>query len=456
MIGVLEDLLNSFQKKYCQVSVLPGIVAVKDCFRINYGQGDSGEIDDELQEMRDWQDQTVLRELVEYSAPRTFGDLQKNEVCAYAIKGAPFLEKYVPIYDSKQDEPGTDLKQRIKIKRFDADAKVLACLCLYPIRNTSFHELKQAFKYLSAGETIQGFTKSQVLNLEQTIQTSYPEFISEQDSFFIFAGKPKNASARARLSKIWLKQILKKGGGALTQMSFEETQLMEQLFPKKCLAGDKHSIEKNSYMWGRDIYVVESTDFLSKKVKAYGQFKRDKNPFKKIISWYSQLKFKHYKKLNFKKYYRAGLVDTVGSFTYSLGVGIGIDIVAGLAVPGIVASRTSASIINILTGGVYGLWRDFVFKKTKTKKESPLIKKTITDFISFNTFQLPVYSIALTIGTAIDYLTGVKDSSFNLEHIVEGMKTLAILSPIIGPTMGLYLNLFRKLFGVSTPEEKVI
>ena len=145
-----------------------------------------------------------------------------------------------------------------------------------------------------------------------------------------------------------------------------------------------------------------------------------------------------------------GLVDTLGSISYSLILGAGLDYYTGLkTLKGIIGSRASATLMNSVTGGPYGLWRDFLYKKTKTTEKSSKIKKYLVDLVAFNIFQVPIYGLAVGIGGL------VQDGELNFNKMIKGYKNLALLSPLIGPTMGLYMNLMRNCFGSRTAAEKV-
>lgn len=149
---------------------------------------------------------------------------------------------------------------------------------------------------------------------------------------------------------------------------------------------------------------------------------------------------------------KIGIVDTAGNITYSLLVGTVLDYCAGLNCAGIVASRASATAMNLVTGGPYGWWREQAYRATKTTKESGKVRKTIVDLLAFNTFQVPVYTTAVTIGSFIsNLLQGEVKLDWN--KVQDGATYLATISPIIGPTMGFYLDYFRRLFGVRSAAE---
>lgn len=180
------------------------------------------------------------------------------------------------------------------------------------------------------------------------------------------------------------------------------------------------------------------------------------------------------------------LVDTVGNISYSLVTGAILDYLAGLRGWGIVASRGTATAINTATGGLYGQYRNWVFKKTKRVRESKLMRKLsraalfyggtsianltgcpfegyaeiadhftqtdklqdgITDFFVFNTFQLPIYAFSVAVGSL------VRERTIDVNKISKGASYLATVSPFIGPTLGLYLDELRKVFGLKSASQ---
>lgn len=144
---------------------------------------------------------------------------------------------------------------------------------------------------------------------------------------------------------------------------------------------------------------------------------------------------------------KTALVDIGGNVTYSLIVGSVIDYFAGLNLTGIIASRTSATGINLVTGGPYGWWREKAYQATKTNEESGKVRKTLVDLLAFNTFQVPIYASVVAIGSLIS------EGKVDWEKVKDGSTYFMMISPLIGPTMGLYMDGFRKLFGVKSAAE---
>lgn len=149
-----------------------------------------------------------------------------------------------------------------------------------------------------------------------------------------------------------------------------------------------------------------------------------------------------------RKYTRAGIADTLGNMTASIAIGAPLDYVSGLhSAMGIVASRASATGLNAVTGGPYGWWREQVYRATGTRKESGWFRKGIADLIAFNTFQVPIYGAAVAVGSLCS------EGRVDLDKVGMGMKNLAMMSPLVAPTMGLIMSGFRKMFGVKSVSE---
>ena len=176
---------------------------------------------------------------------------------------------------------------------------------------------------------------------------------------------------------------------------------------------------------------------------------------------------------------KVALVDTGGNITYSLVVGAALDYFAGLNPLGILTARAYGTAMNSVTGGPYGYWREKWFNWTKTEEEDRSIlkslkdvyseikdnqeswrklkepltilgrkaRKTIVDLGAFNTFQVPLYGSAIAIGTLIS------EGRIDWEKVMKGSKNLAMISPLIGPTMGWYMDMFRGFFNIKSAAE---
>ena len=98
---------------------------------------------------------------------------------------------------------------------------------------------------------------------------------------------------------------------------------------------------------------------------------------------------------------RTAIADVVGNNLYGLIVGGTLDYFAGLDAEGIAVSRLSGAIVNTVTGAPYGWWREKVCQITGTNKSSGKLRKGLADLLAFNTFQTPLYSLLVGIGSKV-------------------------------------------------------
>jgi len=184
---------------------------------------------------------------------------------------------------------------------------------------------------------------------------------------------------------------------------------------------------------------------------------------------------------------KEGLVDTLGTISYSLITGTLLDFASGLNFWGMLTSRAYGTAMNIPTAAPYGKWRNFLHRKTNFLKENEKVKKmletiiyvggaslahltgsssesyspmakelvssnklqdSIIDLLAFNTFQVPLYASAVATGSLIS------DGHVDLEKVRSGAEYLITISPFMGPTVGMYLDSLRKIFKLKSAPEK--
>ncbi len=180
-------------------------------------------------------------------------------------------------------------------------------------------------------------------------------------------------------------------------------------------------------------------------------------------------------------------VDTGGNIVFSLTVGSTIDAFGGMPILGIVADRATATGINLTTAALYGKWRNFLFRKTLKIHDNRYFKEALrkgmfygasalagltatpsygysgiadylvdtgkaqnylVDLLAFNTFQVPVYVASLSVGSL------VSQHRLNTDQVAYGAKTLMKISPLIGPSLGAFLDFSRKLFQLKSAPDK--
>jgi len=147
-------------------------------------------------------------------------------------------------------------------------------------------------------------------------------------------------------------------------------------------------------------------------------------------------------------------VDIGGNITYGLVVGAMLDYSAGLNAAGILASRTYATAMNSVVGGPYGWWREKAFKITNTNEESGKVRKTLVDLLAFNSFQVPLYATVVAVGSLASNLLSNGEFKIDFDKVSTGAQHLAMISPFIGPTLGLYTEGLRRLFGLKSAPRK--
>jgi hypothetical protein len=131
-------------------------------------------------------------------------------------------------------------------------------------------------------------------------------------------------------------------------------------------------------------------------------------------------------------------VDTAAMVSFSTPIAMANEVfVADMDVTDSLKARGIATIVNAFTARPYGKYRDFIFKKLKTTKESGFWKKYFTDVLAFATFQAPLYAGILAVSGA------------DPEGVLAGSATITALSGFIGRPYGAYLDVLRKGCGLK-------
>ena len=154
-----------------------------------------------------------------------------------------------------------------------------------------------------------------------------------------------------------------------------------------------------------------------------------------------------------KKSRKESIVDTAGLLTYSLIAGATIDYASGLRGIGILASRAYGTGMNLPTAALYGKWRNFLYKITKTTDKSSKLRKYLTELLAFDTFQTPLYATVLCAGSLVENLSK-GEFKIDFDKVQRGTEILTAISPFVGPIMGLYMEGFRKMFKLDSAPKK--
>ncbi|MBI1970162.1 L-alanine exporter AlaE [Candidatus Woesearchaeota archaeon] len=139
-----------------------------------------------------------------------------------------------------------------------------------------------------------------------------------------------------------------------------------------------------------------------------------------------------------------GKVDNYSNTVYSFVVGSALDIIkTGLGPLEWLASRAANFLIGAATTKHYGIYRDFLYRITKTTDESFLLRKKALDMVVFITTQTPLYGLITFATTRGD-----------LARVYEGIGGSVLLTPVFALTMNWALDKGREFFGLPTSAEK--
>lgn len=129
---------------------------------------------------------------------------------------------------------------------------------------------------------------------------------------------------------------------------------------------------------------------------------------------------------------RTWLADTLALMSFTITTGMFIEIaIVGMTFQQSLYSRLLCQPVNIVTGRLYGIYRDKIIKTVSGKKVSK-ITEMLGDIIAYITFQLPLYIvILLSIG-------------MDLPSIAKAAMTQTLALLVLGAPYGYWLTLVRK------------
>lgn len=139
--------------------------------------------------------------------------------------------------------------------------------------------------------------------------------------------------------------------------------------------------------------------------------------------------------------YRIG-VDVFAINTFSLMQTIPLELgIVGMTWLQFAKARAMGTIVNTFIGRPYGIYRDYIFRKTNTTQESSFGRRYLVDTIVSVTFQTPTYCGILALSGA--------DS----EQITKAAGTVTLLSGFLGRPYGVYLEAIRSSSGIGSKLE---
>ncbi len=127
--------------------------------------------------------------------------------------------------------------------------------------------------------------------------------------------------------------------------------------------------------------------------------------------------------------------DTVALVSFAFAVGMFAEVaVAGLTVFQSLESRFMAIPLNTLVARPYGIYRDWLFEKTRARQRGRLLRIAV-DIAALWTFMMPQYAAVL-------FFVGAGPA-----QILSACLTISAVMSVVGRPYGLYLELWRRIFG---------
>jgi hypothetical protein len=132
--------------------------------------------------------------------------------------------------------------------------------------------------------------------------------------------------------------------------------------------------------------------------------------------------------------------DTISLVTFAFAVGMFAEVVvSGLSVFQSLQSRLMAIPLNTAVARPYGIYRDWLFSRTRARERGKLLRITV-DIFAMWTFMMPQYAAVL-------FFVGAAPG-----QILTACLTISVMMTMIGRPYGLYLELWRRLFGIVETE----
>ena len=135
---------------------------------------------------------------------------------------------------------------------------------------------------------------------------------------------------------------------------------------------------------------------------------------------------------------RLWLADTLALMSFTIVTGMFIEVaIVGLTLQQSIMSRVLCQPVNILTGRMYGIYRDKIIARLSRSKSNKG-RQVAGDIIANITFQLPLY-IVILLSLGMDIPSIAKAAM---------IQTLALL--VLGAPYGYWLTIIRKFLHATT------
>jgi hypothetical protein len=129
-------------------------------------------------------------------------------------------------------------------------------------------------------------------------------------------------------------------------------------------------------------------------------------------------------------------VFVMNTFSYVVAAPLEL-IVAGMSWEAHLKVRLMGLLVNSVIGRPYGVWREFIVRRTGMTENSTAINRYWVDTMVFLSFQLPVYVTIMALGGA------------DWNGILKAAGTASLLAGFLGRPYGIYLDFVRSLVGMK-------
>ena len=131
-------------------------------------------------------------------------------------------------------------------------------------------------------------------------------------------------------------------------------------------------------------------------------------------------------------------IDAIAMNVFSLSYALNEKFIAGMDWDEVGKTRLAAAVGNTLTGRPYGIYRDWMMKKFRVKKNSGWLKKYAVDVLTFATGQTPLYMLYMAASGA------------DIKEMGTAAAFLTFVAPLVARPQGVTYDLARKQFGLES------
>ncbi len=144
--------------------------------------------------------------------------------------------------------------------------------------------------------------------------------------------------------------------------------------------------------------------------------------------------------MRFSPRLRSFIADTLALIVFfTIASGLNERFIISMGWHEVLVSRAIGAPLMVLTARPYGLWRDWFIRKTAP---SSSWGNLVMDTLALLAFQVPIYVVIILAGGAQGW------------GVLKGAAGFAVLMLLLGRPYGVWLDVVRKLFGLTGQGQK--